>query len=191
MGMVQLFAAARLRGIPVLLRMDSNLLRPRPFLLRLIYWFLFRGVNIGLPVGMANAEFYRRNGIPDKNLIASPHYVDNVYFSERCASLRPHRPSLRKAWRIPERAFCFLFAGKLQAKKHPLALLRALRLVSTEAMVGKPLHLLMVGSGPLEQECRHQVKDGHLPVSFAGFLNQSEMPSAYAVSYTHLRAHET
>ena len=68
LGMVQLFLAARLRGIPVLLRMDSNLLRPRPFILKLFYWFLFRGVSIGLPVGIANAQFYKRNGISDKKL---------------------------------------------------------------------------------------------------------------------------
>ena len=45
-----------------------------------------------------------------------------------------------------------------------------------------PIHLLMVGTGHLEQACRQQVQQFQLPVSFTGFLNQSEMPTAYAVS---------
>jgi glycosyltransferase involved in cell wall biosynthesis len=44
------------------------------------------------------------------------------------------------------------------------------------------VHLLLVGSGPLEEACRALAAQQRLPVSFAGFLNQSEMPTAYAVA---------
>jgi hypothetical protein len=54
LGLVQLFVAANLLRIPVLLRMDSNESRPRSRLLNVIYWLLFRGVSIGLTVGKAN-----------------------------------------------------------------------------------------------------------------------------------------
>jgi len=39
-----------------------------------------------------------------------------------------------------------------------------------------------VGSGHLEEACRAQVAAHGLPVSFAGFLNQSAIASAYAAS---------
>ena len=183
LGLVQLFIAATLLRIPVLLRMDSNELRPRSRPLAAIYWFLFRGVSVGLTVGKANERFYLRNGIPADRLVPSPHYVDNKYFSDRADAKRADRAELRKAWNVPENAFCFLFAGKLQDKKRPLDVLAALRLlqISTISMP-HPIHLLMVGTGHLEQECRQQARQFHLPVSFTGFLNQSEIPTAYAVS---------
>ncbi|MCP9900247.1 glycosyltransferase [Cyanobium sp. Cruz CV13-4-11] len=181
LGMVQLFSAARLQGLPVLLRMDSNAFRPRPWPLTLAYWFLFRGVSVGLPVGTANARWYRQFGVPQKRLVPSPHFVDNAYFSERAGALRPRREELRQRWSIPREAFCFLFAGKLQPKKRPFDLLEALRLLLVDPLA-PPVHLLLVGTGPLEEGCRALAAQHRLPVSFAGFLNQSEMPSAYAVA---------
>jgi len=44
------------------------------------------------------------------------------------------------------------------------------------------VHVLMVGTGPLENELRGFVQTNNLPVSFAGFLNQTEIPSAYAIA---------
>jgi glycosyltransferase involved in cell wall biosynthesis len=44
------------------------------------------------------------------------------------------------------------------------------------------LHALMVGDGELRAECEAYVQEHRLPVTFAGFLNQSEMPKAYAVA---------
>jgi glycosyltransferase involved in cell wall biosynthesis len=88
---------------------------------------------------------------------------------------------LRDRWNIPPDAFCFLFAGKLQAKKHPLDLLEALRLALANPSTPR-LHLLMVGSGELEQACRAFVASCALPVSFAGFLNQGEITDAYVAA---------
>jgi glycosyltransferase involved in cell wall biosynthesis/GT2 family glycosyltransferase len=184
LGLVQLFLAARILRIPVLLRMDSNQLRPRPWPLAATYWLLFRGVAVGLTVGKANARWYRNNGVPADRLIPSPHYVDNDYFAGQADALRPSRQQLRQRWAIPAGAFCFLFAGKLQSKKRPLDLLAALAQLQGTPLQGTqlphPIHLLMVGSGHLESECRQFVERHQLPVSFTGFLNQSEIPAAYA-----------
>ncbi|WP_216901267.1 glycosyltransferase [Synechococcus sp. CCY 9618] len=183
LGMVQLFLAARLQGLPVLLRMDSNAFRPRPWPLSLAYWFLFRGVSVGLPVGSANGRWYRQYGVPQERLVLSPHFVDNAYFGDHSDSLRRRRHELRTRWGITPEAFCFLFAGKLQPKKRPLDLLEALRMLLAQQRT-PAVHLLLVGTGPLEEDCRAMAKRHGLPVSFAGFLNQSEMPSAYAASDT-------
>ncbi|MFM7268623.1 MAG: glycosyltransferase [Cyanobium sp.] len=180
LGMAQLHLAARLLGIPILLRMDSNGARPRPWLLEQIYRRLFAGVCVGLPVGQANARWYRSHGVPQDRLIPSPHYIDNVLFAREAARERLQRPALRQRWAIPEQTFCFLFAGKLQAKKRPLDLLEALELVQRRGEVA--VHLLIVGSGALEPACRRMVQERTLPVSFAGFLNQSQIAAAYAAS---------
>jgi glycosyltransferase involved in cell wall biosynthesis len=183
LGLVQVHLVARLLRIPVILRMDSNGVRPRSWLLNRIYGVLFRGVAVGLPVGQANARWYRSNGVPENRLIPSPHFIDNASFAAQAAEQRNQRQALRQRWGIPEDAFCFLFAGKLQEKKRPQDLLEAMRLLQQQAPTGhRPIHLLIVGSGHLEEACRAQAAAHDLPVSFAGFLNQSAIASAYAAS---------
>jgi len=183
LGLVQLFVAAKFRRIPVLLRMDSNDFRPRSWILDSIYRVLFMGVDVVLTVGTANARWCRLNGISPTRMVPSPHFVDNAYFSERAAALRPQRQELRLRWQIPEDAFCFLFAGKLQPKKRPQDLLEALALVkSQQKSQSRPLHLLVVGTGEMEANCRSHAEALQLPITFVGFLNQSEIPAAYAVT---------
>jgi glycosyltransferase involved in cell wall biosynthesis len=183
LGLVQLFIAAKLSRIPVLLRMDSNDFRPRPWILNLIYRVLFMGVDGVLTVGSANARWCRLNGIPSSRMVPSPHFVDNSYFLNRATTFRLQTNELRTRWQIPLDAFCFLFAGKFQPKKRPQDLLDAFALVQAQGIIlGRPLHLLMVGTGEMEASCRSQAAALKLPISFVGFLNQSEIPSAYAVS---------
>jgi glycosyltransferase involved in cell wall biosynthesis/GT2 family glycosyltransferase len=183
LGLLQLFIAAKLRRIPVLLRMDSNNFRPRSWILNSIYRLLFMGVDVVLTVGTANARWCRLNGIPPSRMVPSPHFVDNAFFSERAAAFHPQSQELRRRWQIPSDAFCFLFAGKLQPKKRPQDLLEAFALVQAKGRIpGRPLHLLIVGTGEMEASCRSQVEALQLPISFVGFLNQSEIPGAYAVS---------
>ena len=45
-----------------------------------------------------------------------------------------------------------------------------------------PLALLMVGDGELRADCEAFAREHCLPVTFAGFLNQCEMPGAYAAA---------
>jgi glycosyltransferase involved in cell wall biosynthesis len=184
LGMVQIHLLAQLLRIPVILRMDSNGARPRPWILRQIYRLLFSGVAVGLPVGQANARWYRSHGVSADRLVASPHFIDNASFAAQAAARREQRLPLRERWHIPPQAFCFLFAGKLQAKKRPLALLEAMDRLRAElpSPPPRPVHLLIVGSGDQEKTCRAEAEAKGLPVSFAGFLNQSEMAAAYAVS---------
>ncbi|MEB3258725.1 MAG: glycosyltransferase [Cyanobacteriota bacterium] len=182
-SMVQSHWAARWLRIPILLRMDSNGARPRSRPLRWVYRRLFQGVAIGLPVGSANARWYHSHGLGDGRLIGSPHFVDNDLFAHQADQQRKQRSALRAQWDVPTDAYCFLFAGKLQDKKRPLDLLAAMeRLVARGDAASLRIHLLIVGTGHLEDECRRRVAEHQLPVSFAGFLNQSEIAAAYAVS---------
>jgi len=44
------------------------------------------------------------------------------------------------------------------------------------------VHLLVVGTGELEATARERVASAGLPVTFAGFLNQSAIPEAYVAA---------
>lgn len=179
-GMVQLFLAAKISNIPIILRMDSNALHQRIMILKWLYKLFFSWVDICLAVGTLNSDFYLQYGVDDRRIIKSPHVVDNHFFRDESSNRSQSFQNIRKEWNIPNESFCFLFAGKLQAKKRPFDILNAFKIAYLNS--SRSIHLLIVGTGPLEDHCKKHIKNEDLPVSFAGFLNQTEIPSAYAVS---------
>ena len=97
--------------------------------------------------------------------------------------LRPIRQPSRRGgqsfahvWGLTPGQTVFLFAGKFIEKKRPRDFVRAIQQASKRnpAIAG-----LMVGDGPLRIECEQLVDRFHLPVRFAGFLNQSQIVSSY------------
>lgn len=175
--LLQLLRAARRLGIPVVMRGESNALRARPLAARVLHRRLLAACDAFLPIGEASRAFYRNYGIAPERLFDAPYFVDNVRFMSAAESLAGQRAALRTRWSIPETAVCFLFAGKLEPKKRILDLLAALEMARAKARA--PLHVLVVGTGELQDEARTFAQTRSLPVTFAGFLNQSEMPCAY------------
>ena len=173
-----LWACLRL-GIPILIRGDSNALRKRSWRARILHRALLSRVDAVLAVGRANRDFYLNNGVSPSAIFSAPHFVDNARILSRHALLEDSCAQLRQAWGIPHDATCFLFAGKLQEKKRIMDLLVAIGLARTS---GVNLHLLVVGAGEQMDAARHKTEAERLPVSFSGFLNQTEMAKAYAVS---------
>jgi glycosyltransferase involved in cell wall biosynthesis len=96
------------------------------------------------------------------------------------ADAQAGRDELRARWNIPADAVCFAYAGKLEPKKRILDLLQALKLALPVAH--RPLHVLVIGTGELLPAARQFAAEHQLPVSFAGFLNQSEIPAAYVAA---------
>ena len=178
---LQALWACRRAGVPVILRGESNGLKPRPWYIRLVHRMLLSQCSAMLAIGTANAAFYAQNGVPEERIFHGPYCVDNARFEQIARTLAPERPMLREGWHIPPGACVFLYCGKFVEKKRPLDLLRAFTLVHRE-LPGQTAHLLMVGDGPLRAECEQFTREAGLPVSFAGFLNQAEIPKAYVAS---------
>jgi glycosyltransferase involved in cell wall biosynthesis len=172
--LLQMLLAARWAGVPVIMRGESNALRRRPLAVRLLHRFLLGRCAAFLPIGHASRDFYLGYGIPDGDLFDSPYFVDNARFAT--AADGSDRAAWRERWSIPADAVCFCYAGKLEPKKRLLDLLNAVRIAVPH---GKNIHLLVVGTGELMPAARALAAEHRLPVSFAGFLNQSEIPSAY------------
>ena len=166
-------AAARLSGAPCLLRCESNLLRLRGAGSRLFQRLMLSQYAAVLPIGKMNRRYYRHFGVPEDKMISAPYFVDNERFA--AAAAQADRSSLRDRWAISKDAFCFVFSGKLEEKKHPESIIQAL--------VGIPAaHLLIVGAGPLESTLRSAAAGLGVSCSFTGFLNQTEIPGAYAAA---------
>lgn len=128
-----------------------------------------------MAIGSANRQFWLAHGAPESRVVPAPYSVDNTYF--RQAADRVDRLSARRRFSIPGDATVALFAGKLVGKKDPQTIIRA------AAALGGRVWLLVAGSGELEEQVRTLADSLQLKsITFAGFLNQSEMPYAYAAS---------
>jgi len=168
----------------IVFRGDSNLLdEPAGFSLKKIIRHVFlrwiyRYVDVALYTGLANKEYYLRNGLKGSQLLFAPHTVDNARFMMAAMGNKKRTEQIREAMGIPVDAIVFIFAGKFERKKNPQLLIDAfLRLNNEKA------HLLLVGNGVLEASLKASV--GKLPVQimtrihFMPFQNQSSMPDIY------------
>jgi glycosyltransferase involved in cell wall biosynthesis len=179
--LVQLLRAARTRGIPVLMRGDSHALKPRQRVVHQLHRWLFRQVDAFLVVGRANRALYERHGIPPERLFDAPHFVDNELFAGAAWRWRAKRDEVRAGFGIPSGATCFLYAGKFDANKRPEDLIAALGRVHRRRPDLR-VHGLLVGAGERSSALQLRVREEGAPVTFTGFLNQTEIPTAYVAA---------
>ncbi|MBW7895538.1 MAG: glycosyltransferase family 4 protein [Opitutaceae bacterium] len=162
------------RPAPIIFRGDSHLLGGPPpskmkrWLLRIIYG----RCAAFLPVGRANADYFRHYGVPDGKLFSAPHCVDQSHFTPNAARLA-EAAQLRASLHIPSNARVVLFAGKLMPKKRPDLLLAAFIQARTP-----DAHLVFSGEGELLENLK-TVAAGNPHIHFLPFANQSAMPARY------------
>lgn len=180
--LVRALWACRRARIPTLYRGDTHLgHRPRGWrgavwgvrTRRLVH--LFDG---HLSVGTRAREYLTHFGVEPCGVFDAPHAVDNEFFARTSS---PHRApdaraAARVAWGLEPQAFVVLFVGKLEPKKRPLDLIRAM------AGLGSRASVLVVGTGELMTACRSEAERLGLRAAWAGFLNQSELGRAYAAA---------
>lgn len=173
-----LWACERLR-LPRIVRGESNAMRLRPAWVRAGHRLLLSRYQAALAIGKANRNFYLANGVDEKSIFPARYFVDNARFNGAAESLRPKRSRLRADWSIPGESVCFLFAGKLEPKKRVLDLIAAIAAMRDDAV---RVHLLVVGAGEQHEEVAAAVTRDRLPVTLAGFLNQTRISEAYVAA---------
>ncbi len=178
-AMLRVVLACRRAGVPVLYRGDTSLLQA-PSGLRGRLWerrtrALLALFDAHLVVGTRAREYLERFVEPPRRLFSSPHCVEVSRFRS------PDDPREREAARAAARrdlglaptAYVVAFVGKLEAIKRPLDLVRA------AARMRRRPTLLMVGAGPLEQDCRDEASRARVDVAWTGFVNQGRLASVY------------
>ncbi len=172
------FACRRL-GIPLLYRGDTHLQGgERTILWRYRTRWLLSFFDRFLSVGQRVREYLERLGVPSRHIFRSPHAVDNEFFASRADALRDPqaRAAARQALGIHPQEYVVAFVGKLDENKRPMDLLHAAHLLKGGARV------LVAGTGPLQERCIELASRLEVSADFLGFLNQSELPRAYALS---------
>jgi glycosyltransferase involved in cell wall biosynthesis len=177
-------AAARWAGLPVFVRGETHLGLRRGPLKRLVRKPLmsafYRSLSGVLAIGSANAAFYRAIGMPEERIFSMPYTVDNARFTGGSQLSVEQRKKIRTELGVSDADPIVLYAGKLQARKHPDDLLRAARLLQKRQI---RFHVVMVGSGEMATELVNlTARLGLENVHFHGFANQSVLPQIYGAA---------
>jgi glycosyltransferase involved in cell wall biosynthesis len=173
---VQAIRAARRLGLPVMVRGDSQLgpSGAKALAKAIAYPTLLRSFDAALYVGARSRAFYQHYRYPAGRLFHSPHCIDTDWFAARATP--ENGRALRDRLGIGLEEEVVLFAGKLLPFKRPLDLVDAWPLTTSRP------RLLVAGSGELEGALSARAGDLGAPLHRLGFLNQSEMPAAYAAA---------
>ena len=184
--------AAKMLGIPVLLRTDSTLIDhprgPVKLAVKNLFFRILRRFAYGvLSVGQRNTQYWRHHLGEDIPIFSIPYAVDNAYFRERCHAASATREQLRQQLGLEANRPVVLFASKLLARKccidlvdAYLELVRRLRLERGSL----PLpYLLIVGEGEQRPQIEARLQQANAEdregVYMLGFRNQSELPGFY------------
>ncbi len=182
-------AAAKLLGIPVLLRTDSTLIDHPRGPLRLaaknIFFRILRRFTYGvLSTGQRNAEYWRHHLGPDIPLFSIPYAVDNAFFQERCRTASATRETLRRKLQLDPGRPVILFASKLLARKRCIDVVEAYLLLRQRGRDKNSAHpspyLVIVGDGEERKTIEARLREpDSADIRMAGFRNQSELPGYY------------
>lgn len=169
--------------LPIYFRGDSTLLDERPGIKKLIRRLLLRSVyrlvDKVLYVGASNKQYYLAHGLGEENLVLAPHTVDVVRFMQWSAEQEIQKQKLKQQLDLEEATHVFLFVGKFIEKKNPLMLVEAFK----RAAFDNNVHLLLVGSGKLEEQLKNAAK-GKETIHFLPFQNQTHIPLTYRLGNT-------
>jgi glycosyltransferase involved in cell wall biosynthesis len=176
----QAMAACKRQRIPFLLRSDSQLGTQRSqstlLIKRLTYPRFIRRADGCLPTGHLSREYFLYYGAAPEKVFVVPHCVDDQRIRSEAQHWLSERDAIRAAWGITDAKIAWIFAGKFIEKKRPMDFVRVVEGLNRQDQrsVG-----IMIGDGPLRQECEEYAHAHDVPIKFAGFLNQSEIVRGY------------
>jgi glycosyltransferase involved in cell wall biosynthesis len=177
--------AAKLLGIPVLLRTDSTLIdRARSagkLAVKKFFLKVLRRMTKGvLSVGSGNSAYWRASFGETFPIFLMPYAVDNEYFRNRAAAAAPAREELRRALGLEPGRPVFLFASKLRERKRCIDLVEAYLRLSPGPGAEPPGYLLIAGDGEERAAVERRINEaGVTHVRLLGFQNQSVLPRLF------------
>lgn len=173
--------AARRRGIPAGLRLDSALWPdsggPSPAR-RLLFAALLRPVfSLFFGVGSLTRRYLLALGVPEERIALFPYAVDVEHFRRGAALTPAERTEARRRYGLPVEGPVVLAVAKLSDREAPWDLLGAL------ARLERPPALALAGDGPLRREVEAFVQEhGLASVHLLGYVPYPELPVLYGLS---------
>jgi len=174
----------RRRGVPYLLMSENHAREPRPRWVQAV-----KGVVLPhivphaagwLVPGTLAARHQVGYGADTRRVAVFPLTVDVTELTTRAEALAAQRDRARGELGVEPGAVAILCVGRLVPFKAHDLLIRAVSLARRTA--ASPLHLVLVGDGPLEEELRELARAEQLTVTFTGLLEGEELRHAYAAA---------
>jgi glycosyltransferase involved in cell wall biosynthesis len=182
--------SASLLKVPVLLRAESTLNdRERTDAKMLGKDFFFRllreHVAAVLPIGTANARYWRHHMGAEVPSFSMPYAVDNSFFERKAAEAALKTDDLRRELGLGPGRPVILFASKLMPRKRCGDLLSAWMRVNKQHpdSAAARAYAIIIGDG----EERGQLEEWAVKagagdgIRFLGFKNQTELPAYFAL----------
>jgi glycosyltransferase involved in cell wall biosynthesis len=184
---LQAILAANALGIPVLVRAESWLAdRARsPLKLgvkQICMKVLGKTIAATLPIGTANALYWRHYFGDSVPPFLMPYTVDNDFFARKAAEAAPRQAELRTSLHLAPDRPVILFASKLQPRKNCMDLILAYRQL-LESRPNPAPYLIIAGDGEERARLEAFCRDAALTdVRFVGFQNQSVLPAYFQLA---------
>ncbi len=163
----------------IIFRGDSTLLDEAPgfslkkIVRRIFLKWVYRHIDVALYTGESNRQYFIKHGVNLSRLQYAPHAVENERFFSNDKEMELRAIEWRSQLHIPNDAFVFLFAGKLEPKKNVQLLVECFMELKNENT-----RLVIVGNGVMEEAIR-QLVGLDQRIIMLGFQNQQMMPVVY------------
>lgn len=180
-GMRRAAVWARRRGAHAILLSDSQERDwPRRFWREWLkrIW-VSRHFNAAFVSGAAAAFYAESLGIPSDRIWRGYDVVDNEHFSTQAGAIRAEADRWRESLNLPRHFF--LYVGRLSPEKNLARLIEAFRVISAHPKL-EDWALVLVGSGPIEEDLQRQAAALGSKVRFTGFQQLDRLPSYYGLA---------
>jgi glycosyltransferase involved in cell wall biosynthesis len=172
-------------GVPFILRPEGRVPRGGPVLRGFARdaWCraLVRRAAGAAVVGSSSREELLRLGMPAERLASSPYVIDTDLWRRALVVAGADRDVLRARFGIAPNEVAYLTVSKLVDYKRPRELVEAFIALFPTVPAAR---LVIVGDGELRAALAQRVEEAGVAsrVSFAGFVNQTELPKYYAAA---------
>lgn len=176
---------ARRHHVPYVVISESNAIRPRNLLKRVVKRILLHpllsNASAGLAVGTYAKAYLHHYGIPEDRIFILPNTPDIDFFTSESTQSRRQKSEVKRELGLEEESL-ICFVGKFVRRKRVDLLLSAFRRLKTDAD-GADVGLVLAGDGPERGRLQAMVREQAIPnVHFVGFQQPHDLPRVYAVS---------
>jgi len=176
-----IIATALATRIPLFHRGETHLMQPRSkikmIMKKAMLGLLFSQLRGALAIGKLSADYYEYYGVPRDRIFVAPYSTDNDYFQNRSFESSFRARTWRAELGIRENARVFVYVAKLIPIKGCDDLIRAFGSLSEQNA-----ELVIIGEGAQRAELEALARSyPQSRIHFLGFVNQAEIPSAYAL----------
>jgi len=175
---------ARLHRVPYLLISENHFRENRPRWIRALRAAVLPhlvGPAAGhLVTGTLAREHQIHFGARPDTITVFPNTVDVEQFGRRADALRARHAELRRSLGIDDDAVVVTQVSRFIPLKGPDEAVEAV--ARARSLTTRPLHLVLVGSGPMESQLKRRARELGLDVTFAGWRSGDELLEAYAAT---------